>query len=151
MADETTTIHDAELLDAADQLLEQEGEEGYRAAIARLTDAVLGWWGDPRYGEIEKVGEHLARAPDGEVYFRSDKYRWCPDEFVPLKLTDSDARQVLRIYAALHHHRDALFAEDLLEAIALEEERERCEGCRRPARHVDDEGTHLCDDCWAEA
>ncbi len=57
--------------------------------------------------------------------FRSDKYPWCRDGFVPLKLTDPDARKVLRIYADCHQERDSDFSRDLLEAIANIERKER--------------------------
>ena len=50
--------------------------------------------------------------------FQSDKYGWCPAGFVPLKLTDPDARVVLLEYARMHKHRDSEFTRDLLEAIA---------------------------------
>ena len=62
------------------------------------------------------MGEHLI---DGE--FQSDKYPWCKRGFVPLKLTDKNARMVLTIYAELRRPVDFQFSEDLLEAIRLEE------------------------------
>ena len=62
------------------------------------------------------MGKHLI---DGE--FKSDKYPWCPAGFVPLKLTDPDARAVLKQYAAHRKERDAEFSADLWEAIRLKE------------------------------
>lgn len=62
------------------------------------------------------MGDHLI---NGE--FKSDKYPWCHAGFVPLKLTDPDARAVLRAYAEKRKDRDAQFSKDLLEAIRLKE------------------------------
>jgi len=62
------------------------------------------------------VGEHLI---DGE--FQSDKYPWCKRGFVPLKLTDPAARTVLHMYAELRRDVDSEFADDLREAIRIEE------------------------------
>lgn len=62
------------------------------------------------------MGEHLI---DGE--FKSDKYPWCQRGFVPLKLTDPRARKVLREYAELRRSVDPEFAEDLLEAVRIQE------------------------------
>lgn len=62
------------------------------------------------------MGDHLI---NGE--FKSDKYPWCPPGFVPLKLTDPDARAVLKDYAERRKVRDVVFAQDLLEAIKLKE------------------------------
>ncbi len=64
------------------------------------------------------MGEHLI---DGE--FQSDKYPWCRRNFVPLKLTDPAARKVLKEYAELRRSVDPEFADDLLEAIRLQEEK----------------------------
>lgn len=58
---------------------------------------------------------------DGE--FQSDKYPWCKRGFVPLKITDPNARKVLRLYAQLRRSVDSDFSHDLLEAIRIEEER----------------------------
>lgn len=148
---EPTTIADAEVIEAAQQLLQVEDPEEYEDAIHRMTHACLAWFGDPRYETHgEAVAEHLVRAPHGQVYFRSDKYPWCPAEFVPLKLTDPDARTVLEIYAQLHRIRDHAFADDLVEALELEDARERCEACGRPATAHDVEGTPLCTECFSE-
>ena len=65
------------------------------------------------------MGEHLI---DGE--FKSDKYDWCPAGFVPLKLTDPDARDVLKEYAK-RRTIDAVFCKDLLEAIRIQEDKEK--------------------------
>lgn len=53
--------------------------------------------------------------------FQSDKYPWCHAGFVPLKLTDQDARLVLRVYAQLRGRIDANFGHDLVAAIMNEE------------------------------
>ena len=62
------------------------------------------------------MGEHLI---DGQ--FQSDKYPWCKRGFIPLKITDPNARKVLREYAELRRSVDSAFADDLLEAIRIEE------------------------------
>ena len=67
--------------------------------------------------KLKKGREHLTITGK----FQSDKYPWCPAGFVPLKITDPDAREVLRIYAHLHLHRDFEFSSDLLEAITIAE------------------------------
>lgn len=64
------------------------------------------------------MGEHLI---DGE--FQSDKYPWCRRGFVPLKITDSNARRVLKLYADLRRSVDSAFSDDLLEAIKIEEQK----------------------------
>jgi len=55
--------------------------------------------------------------------FQSDKYKWCPPGFVPLKITDYSARLVLKIYAHLRSSVDGDFERDLMEAIYNEETR----------------------------
>lgn len=50
--------------------------------------------------------------------FRSDKYPWCHDGFVPLKVTDSMAQDLLAEYARRRATVDAEFSRDLLEALA---------------------------------
>lgn len=49
--------------------------------------------------------------------FQSDKYPETPRGFVPLKLTDKDAQDLLWQYAARHASRDAEFSEDLKSAL----------------------------------
>lgn len=49
--------------------------------------------------------------------FRSDKYWWCADGFVPLKITDKSAWPILRLYAEVRRKIDAEFADDLNEAL----------------------------------
>jgi len=58
----------------------------------------------------ERAGEHI----DGEGRFQSDKYDWCQPDFVPLKVTDPMAQDLLRIYAERRRAVDAQFADDLL-------------------------------------
>ncbi len=65
------------------------------------------------------MGEHLI---NGE--FQSDKYWWCRRGFVPLKITDPNARRVLKLYADLRRSVDSGFSDDLLEAIKIEEMKE---------------------------
>jgi hypothetical protein len=52
-------------------------------------------------------------------HFQSDKYRWCPRDFVPLKTTDKDAQPVLWAYAQVHRARDLEFSADLETALRV--------------------------------
>ena len=61
----------------------------------------------------DKEREHI----NNQGEFQSDKYPWCEAGFVPLKLTDSNARIVLATYAELRRPIDPQFADDLLWAI----------------------------------
>lgn len=49
--------------------------------------------------------------------FRSDKYPWCKDGFLPLKLADKSAWPMLRAYADVRRAVDAEFSDDLHEAL----------------------------------
>lgn len=60
------------------------------------------------------MGDHIV---DGE--FKSDKYPWCPAGFVPLKLTDRMAQQLLWDYAMAREETDGEFARDLRHALRL--------------------------------
>ena len=55
---------------------------------------------------------------DGE--FQSDKYPWCKPGFVPLKLSDPDARIVLAQYCVMRRLKDPSFSQDLQWAIYQE-------------------------------
>jgi len=59
-----------------------------------------------------KIGEHLIAG-----HFKSDKYSWCPVDFVPLKLTDKMAQPVLWEYAQQRKSIDLAFAKDLETAL----------------------------------
>lgn len=84
---------------------------------------------------VEPLRDRDHVTPDLEI--QSDKYSWCPPGFVPLKLTDPDARRVLRLYAKMHEPRDPDFAHDLLECIYHEEEGEGAhESMTEAALHV---------------
>lgn len=61
------------------------------------------------------MGSHLVNGK-----FKSDKYPWCPEGFVPLKTSDKDAQPVLAAYSASHRARDPEFSDDLDEALKLE-------------------------------
>lgn len=50
--------------------------------------------------------------------FQSDKFPWCSAGFVPLKITDPAARDLLAEYARRRAPIDAEFPRDLLEALA---------------------------------
>lgn len=58
----------------------------------------------------DRLGEHLTE--DGQ--FQSDKYPWCEPDFVPLKVTDPEAAELLAQYAIRRAHKDPIFAADLL-------------------------------------
>lgn len=62
--------------------------------------------------------EHLTKLEDGRVTFKSDKYPWCEADFVPLKITDPYARDLLWQYAERKELEDDEFAQDL--RVALE-------------------------------
>ncbi len=49
--------------------------------------------------------------------FQSDKYTWCPPGFLPLKVSDPMARDLLLQYAYLREMVDPEFARDLREAV----------------------------------
>ena len=66
------------------------------------------WADSPR----EEVVGHLVGGT-----FQSDKYRWCPRGFVPLKITDKDAQPQLWAYAQAHRERDPQFSDDLETAL----------------------------------
>lgn len=51
--------------------------------------------------------------------FQSDKYLWCHAGFVPIKITDPMARDLLEDYARRREGVDREFARDLLEALAM--------------------------------
>ena len=66
--------------------------------------------------EVQPPREKLAEGRDhltASGTFRSDKYKWCPDGFVPLKLTDPAARDLLAEYARRRGAIDIDFALDL--------------------------------------
>ena len=56
--------------------------------------------------------------------FQSDKYIWCPAGFVPLKLRDPGARDLLAEYARRRGIIDGEFARDLFEALRNTPEKE---------------------------
>jgi len=58
------------------------------------------------------MGHHIV---DGQ--FQSDKYPWCKPGFVPLKITDPDAHDLLLLYAQRRREVDADFAADLETAL----------------------------------
>lgn len=52
--------------------------------------------------------------------FQSDKYTWCPAGFVPLKVTDPMAQDLLHTYAKRRSEIDKEFERDLIEALQKE-------------------------------
>ncbi len=56
--------------------------------------------------------------------FQSDKYTWCPAGFVPLKVTDPMAVDLLTEYARRRRSIDKEFTRDLREAL------DNADGCR---------------------
>jgi len=68
---------------------------------------------DIRRLELKDGREHLTVTNE----FQSDKYPWCPAGFVPLKITDLMARDLLWHYAYLRRGVDKEFSRDLEEAL----------------------------------
>lgn len=62
--------------------------------------------------EMKKVNPHL-----WEGTFRSDKYAWCPPGFVPLKVTDPMAVDLLMMYAIRRREVDEDFSSALSEVL----------------------------------
>lgn len=67
----------------------------------------------------DEAKKHLRPQFNGPWTFQSDKYPWCQPGFVPLKLTDARAQDLLWLYAARRWPVDVGFAEAL--RIALTE------------------------------
>lgn len=65
--------------------------------------------------ELKEGREHLTVTNQ----FQSDKYPWCPAGFVPLKVTDPLAMDLLSQYADRRKVIDAEFTRDLLEALVV--------------------------------
>ena len=74
------------------------------------------------------MGSHII---DNE--FQSDKYEWCKSGFVPLKLTDPMAQDLLQQYAHRRNSIDPEFSEDLLKCL-------RMKGYYAPAVYINKEG-----------
>lgn len=103
--------------------LEVEPSEAERAAWPQQTTAYV--------ESLEAALERLERRPDpgredlaaGREHltvtatFQSDKYPWCQAGFVPLKTSDPMAADLLAAYAERRRLVDAVFADDLLEAL----------------------------------
>jgi len=60
-------------------------------------------------------GSHII---DGE--FQSDKYPWCKAGFVPLKITDPMAQDLLIKYAIRRASKDPEFSDDLRKCVLKE-------------------------------
>lgn len=67
---------------------------------------------------------HLVPDPvhPGRTTFKSDKYAWCPPGFLPLKLTDPMAVDLIMLYAVRRLSVDAEFSEAIAEVINQLEE-----------------------------
>jgi len=87
------------------------------------------------------MGEHLINGQ-----FQSDKYPWCLSGFVPLKLTDPNARLVLKVYAELRRSIDEEFSNDLIEAIRIKDKEEPWEG-RWEFKKEWKDYDHFCPNC----
>ncbi len=73
----------------------------------------------PRRLELQDGREHLTV----NYEFQSDKYPWCPAGFVPLKVTDPMAGDLLLQYAHRRREVDGEFSRDLIEALDYEGEK----------------------------
>lgn len=71
---------------------------------------------EPRREALKEGREHLTVTNE----FQSDKYSWCPAGFVPIKVTDKTARDLLLKYAKRRKPIDPEFTRDLIEAISHE-------------------------------
>ena len=69
--------------------------------------------GEAKREELAEGREHLTVTGN----FQSDKYPWCAVGFLPLKLTDPLARDLIITYAHRRQAIDAEFMRDLLEAM----------------------------------
>lgn len=67
----------------------------------------------PRRELLKEGREHLTVTNE----FQSDKYPWCPAGFVPIKVTDPMAIDLLLIYAERRKTIDVEFTRDLKEAL----------------------------------
>lgn len=56
--------------------------------------------------------------------FQSQKYRWAPAGYLPLKIGDPLANDLITTYAVRRSADDPQFAEDVMEALRLAEKRE---------------------------
>ena len=68
---------------------------------------------EPRRLELKKGRDHLTVTNE----FQSDKYPWCPAGFVPIKVTDPMAADLLSEYADRRRAIDAEFTRDLNDAL----------------------------------
>jgi len=98
------------------------------------------------------MGEHIK---DG--HFQSDKYDWCKPDFVPLKVTDKMAQDLLWEYAKRRREVDKEFGIDLQTALLdagydppwmTEQDINRV--CVHSRQHVNDRSQFVCDDCGVE-
>jgi len=64
------------------------------------------------------MGKHIVNGQ-----FQSDKYPWCKPGFVPLKINDVMARDLLAHYAKRRAAVDTEFSDDLLACIKDENEK----------------------------
>ena len=69
---------------------------------------------EPRREMLKEGRDHLTVTNE----FQSDKYLWCSAGFLPIKITDPTARDLLLQYAERRKSVDAEFARDLEEAIS---------------------------------
>jgi len=60
------------------------------------------------------MGHHIVNGK-----FKSDKYTWCPEGFLPLKFTDPLAREAILYYAG--KTKDSELSEDLITACYQED------------------------------
>lgn len=68
---------------------------------------------EPRRLQLKEGREHLTVTDE----FQSDKYPWCPAGFVPIKVTDPMAMDLLSEYADRRRVIDAEFTRDLNDAL----------------------------------
>lgn len=96
----------------------------------------------PRRLQLKEGREHLTVTDE----FQSDKYPWCPAGFVPIKVTDPLAMDLLSEYADRRRVIDAEFTRDLNDALLAADQTRRghcqCDACRDGTIHASDCAVH---------
>lgn len=111
----------SKLMDTRSVRLTEQGWSKVIAAVGapspELKDYVVEQLFDQRWEPLRvplmKGREHLTE--EGE--FRSDKYPWCRDGFVPLKISDKMTWGILRLYTNARASLDSEFSRDVNEAL----------------------------------
>ena len=106
-------IYTPELIEGADALEQLQNEPTYRIRQEQAERIEQLEVAQARREPLADGREHLTVTNE----FQSDKYPWCPAGFVPLKITDPMAVDLLQQYAEKRRSVDAEFTRDLREAL----------------------------------